>query len=113
MNYPPPPPPPPPDAWAGYTPPTTRAPLPPPPAPKPAAAPIVIVAASQPKRINVRNKGQRGEREVVGLLQAIVDKVRRERNLLPIVIQRNQMQSHSGGEDLAGLDGFAVEVKFQ
>lgn len=69
-------------------------------------------AAGKP-RINVRGKGQRGEREVVKLLQAVVDVIRMRLGQPPIVIQRNQLQSHLGGEDLTGLDGFAVEVKFQ
>lgn len=64
-------------------------------------------------KINVRAKGQRGEREVVKLLQAVVDVVRRRKSLPPIVLQRNTLQAHLGGEDLMGLDGFAVEVKFQ
>ena len=86
MNYPPPPPPP-----------TTLA-YPPLPA---------------PKRINIRQKGQRGEREVVKLLQAVVDRVSQLRGAIAPHIQRNQLQSDDGGEDLAGLPGFAVEVKFQ
>lgn len=47
------------------------------------------------------------------LLQAVVDKVRRDKNLPPIVLQRNALQAHLGGEDIHGLDGFSVEVKFQ
>lgn len=88
MSYPPPPPPP---------------PVPPP--PQPAAPPA--------KRINVRNKGQRGERQVVQLLQVVVDKVRNIAGLPPIVLQRNALQAHLGGEDIHGLDGFSVEVKWQ
>jgi hypothetical protein len=41
-----------------------------------------------------------------------VDKVHAEHRLEPIIIQRNALQAHLGGEDLTGLEGFAVEVKF-
>lgn len=59
----------------------------------------------------VRNKGQRGEREVVKLLQTIVDKVTTLYGREPIVLQRNALQAHLGGEDIYGLEGFSVEVK--
>lgn len=129
MNYPPPPPPPPFDTAQSsanvtgqpmtvgrinFAPPPCVGPnpgrqLPPPTYPPPQAA---VVA--QPKRtINVRNKGQRGERQVVQLLQAIVDKVRRDKGVSPAVLQRNALQAHLGGDDLHGLDGFSVEVKWQ
>lgn len=65
------------------------------------------------KRIDVRKKGQRGEREVVDLLQDVVDGVREALKLQPIVLQRNALQAHLGGEDIHGLTGYAVEVKFQ
>lgn len=76
-------------------------------------APVPAVVAKPAKRINVRQKGQRGEREVVDLLQDIVDEVRARYRLEPIVLQRNALQAHLGGADLHGLDGFSVEVKFQ
>lgn len=96
-----------------------NAPLPPPPPPVRALVPNCPPPARQPaappvakKRINSRSKGQRGEREVVDLLQVVVDRVRAKLCLDPVVIQRNALQSHLGGADLHGLDGFAVEVKF-
>jgi hypothetical protein len=50
-----------------------------------------------------RDKGQRGEREVAGLL----------RDWLGMDITRNwQQQSAEGGADLTGIPGWAVEVKF-
>jgi len=64
------------------------------------------------KRINSRSKGQRGERQVVDLLQPIVDDVRLSLKLDPITLKRNALQSHQGGEDIVGIVGMAVEVKF-
>lgn len=64
-------------------------------------------------RINVRSKGQRGEREVVDILQKLVSTIRAQYKLGPLLVQRNQNQSWQGGPDLHGLDGFAVEVKYQ
>lgn len=63
------------------------------------------------QRINVRAKGQRGERQVVQLLQAVVDKIRAKYHAEPLTLQRNALQAHLGGADLHGLQGFAVEVK--
>lgn len=65
------------------------------------------------KRINVRSKGQRGEREIVDLLQCLIDPIRSKYHLTPVILQRNALQAHLGGADLHGLDGFSVEVKFQ
>lgn len=61
--------------------------------------------------LHSRNKGKKGEREVVGILQPTVDDVYRSCGLLPPVLQRNQNQSHLGGCDIIGLDWLAVEVK--
>lgn len=60
-----------------------------------------------------RNKGQRGEREIVKALQGIVDKTYSSAGLAPPVVKRNTMQSDGGGYDLHGLDWMAIEVKFQ
>lgn len=60
-----------------------------------------------------RNKGKRGEREIVNALQPIVDRVYTNAGLEPPVVKRNTMQSDGGGFDLHGLDWMAVEVKFQ
>lgn len=95
MNFPPPPP---------LLPPKLPIPAPACPAAKPAPA---------AKRINVRAKGQRGEREVVDILQGIVTEIRQSYRLAPVLVQRNQNQSWQGGPDLHGLDGFAIEVKYQ
>lgn len=60
-----------------------------------------------------RNKGQRGEREVIQLLQPIVDKLYLEAHMDGPKLRRNLMQSQDGGFDVAGLEWLALEVKFQ
>lgn len=66
--------------------------------------------------INVRAKGQRAERQIVQLLQPIVDTVYAEfgipKEKIPS-IERNQNQSWKGGYDLIGLDWLAPEIKHQ
>lgn len=66
-----------------------------------------------PKRkINARNKGKRGEREVINdILQPVVNAARASRRLEPLLIQRNTLQAHTGGHDICGLDGWSFEVK--
>lgn len=59
------------------------------------------------------NKGKRAEREVVKLLQPVVTEVYLSLGLEAPVIERNLMQAHRGGCDLAGLDWLALEVKHQ
>jgi len=59
------------------------------------------------------SKGKRGEREVVKLLQPVVDKVFEARGLEPPVMFRNQNQSFQGGYDIDGIDWLALEVKRQ
>lgn len=59
-----------------------------------------------------RNKGGRGEREVIKMLQPIIDRVYRNfPTLTPPFLQRNTLQSHKGGFDITGLDWAAIEVK--
>lgn len=58
-----------------------------------------------------RDKGKRAEREVVKLLQPVVNEVYSLVGGEPPQLERNLMQSHKGGCDLAGLDWIAVEVK--
>ena len=59
------------------------------------------------------DKGKRGEREVVKLLQPIVDRVYNELGIEPPVLKRNTLQSFAGGYDIIGIDWLALEVKFQ
>ncbi len=61
--------------------------------------------------INVRNKGASAEREVIGLLQPVVDKVYTAYGRVPPKLTRNLEQTRCGGHDLVGLDWLALEVK--
>lgn len=70
--------------------------------------------------INVRNKGQTGEREVVRLLNGVIEKLLAQQcwtedvvNAATKCIQRNQQQSAVGGADLTGVFGLAIEIKRQ
>jgi len=57
-----------------------------------------------------RNKGQRGEREALGLIAGWLLEVAPDQ--CP-ELKRNLMQSREGGHDLVGLDWLAIEVKRQ
>jgi len=59
------------------------------------------------------NKGKRGEREVVKLLQPVIDKQYKLLGLVSPELNRNLMQAKSGGHDLVGLDWLSLEVKYQ
>jgi hypothetical protein len=66
--------------------------------------------------INIRAKGQVGEREIADDLNAIITVVRAQLGLPALTkpqVQRNQQQSAVGGCDLVGTYGFAIEVKRQ
>lgn len=66
--------------------------------------------------INIRQKGQEGEREIQRILEPIVRKVMGEIGMqLPIkpIIQRNQNQSAVGGSDLSNTFGLCIEIKRQ
>jgi len=70
--------------------------------------------------INSRTKGQTGEREVVHLLNGIIEQVLASMpwdeavaTAARLCIQRNQNQSAVGGSDLNGVFGMAVEIKRQ
>jgi hypothetical protein len=58
-----------------------------------------------------RNKGKRGEREVINMLQPIVDMLCKNAEVERIVLERDLMQSGRGGHDVVGLPGLAIEVK--
>lgn len=63
-----------------------------------------------------RNKGKRGEREVIDLLQPILDRVFADfaaHGWEAPRLQRNTLQSDGGGFDVVGLEWLALEVKFQ
>lgn len=59
-----------------------------------------------------RNKGKRGEREVVVMLQPVVNDVYEAFGLEPPRLQRNSLQSDGGGFDIVGLKWLALEVKY-
>ena len=59
-------------------------------------------------------KGKNGEREVVKLLQPIVNRVCQEFEECDVArLQRNTLQSDNGGFDIVGIDWLALEVKRQ
>lgn len=58
-----------------------------------------------------RDKGQRAERDVVRLLQPVVTAVYTAAGQAVPTLERNLMQSHKGGADIAGLAWLALEVK--
>lgn len=60
-----------------------------------------------------RNKGARGERDVIQLLQPVVNQVYEAFDLEIPKLQRNTLQSDSGGVDIAGLEWIALEIKWQ
>lgn len=67
-------------------------------------------------RINIRQKGQEGEREIQRALEPIVRKLMLEGGY-PLsdkpIVQRNQNQSAVGGSDLSNTFGLCIEVKRQ
>lgn len=62
-------------------------------------------------RINSRNKGRMGEREVINLLQPVVTEVYEAHDMIPVRLQRNLLQADKGGDDVHGLDWLSIEVK--
>lgn len=59
-----------------------------------------------------RDKGARGEREVIDLLQPIVDNAYRAAGKDPPQLKRtSSMQADGGGCDVHGIDWLALEVK--
>jgi hypothetical protein len=60
-----------------------------------------------------RSKGQRGEREIIKLLQPTVNAAYIEAGRVPPILKRNLMQTMEGGYDISGIDWMALEVKRQ
>ena len=58
-----------------------------------------------------REKGKRGEREVIAILQPIVSSVYEALGVDAPRLQRNTLQSDGGGFDVVGLHWMALEVK--
>ena len=68
--------------------------------------------------MNIRQKGQNGEREIAKVLNGIVGDVRDKLNLTPLeknqfIFQRNQNQTAIGGSDLSNNLGLSIEIKRQ
>ena len=63
--------------------------------------------------VNVRSKGQRGEREAAAVLNGWSDEVTGYLGLPSLVLSRNLDQTRLGGYDLTGIDWLALEVKRQ
>ena len=62
-------------------------------------------------KINVRNKGAAGEREIAEILQRVVNEVYTICGQKAPKLRRNVEQSQVGGEDLVGLPWYSFEVK--
>ena len=60
-----------------------------------------------------RDKGQRAEREIIRLLQPLVDIAYSTAGHTPPQLARNLAQSRFGGFDVVGLNWLALEIKFQ
>jgi len=70
--------------------------------------------------INIRAKGQQGEREIADMLNLIVYTVMKELEYPEDeclkgfkTVQRNQMQTAVGGNDLTNCFGMSIEIKRQ
>ena len=78
---------------------------------------LMVRAVTKPKkRVNGRTKGHSAERDVARDLNKIIDDVREQKGRPrsenePVQVQRNQMQSAVGGDDLTGTFDFSIEVK--
>lgn len=59
-----------------------------------------------------RDKGKRGEQEVIRLLRPVVEEVYTAHSREVPLLQRNTLQSHKGGTDIVGLEWLALEVKY-
>lgn len=59
-----------------------------------------------------RNKGKTGEREVIAMLQPVVNQIYPLFDEDPPRLQRNTLQSDGGGSDIHGLEWMALEVKY-
>jgi hypothetical protein len=76
----------------------------------------IIIFTGVTMGINIRQKGQEGEREIQRALEPIIRKLMTDGGyLLPekAIVQRNQNQSAVGGSDLSNTFGLAIEVKRQ
>lgn len=63
--------------------------------------------------VNIRSKGQRGERETIKLLSDWARPVTMAVGMPEIELTRNLVQTRGGGYDIVGLEWLALEVKRQ
>lgn len=61
--------------------------------------------------VNIRAKGQRGEREAIDVIEGWALPITEALGLPPVSLERNLQQSRAGGYDVIGLDWLALEVK--
>ena len=61
--------------------------------------------------VNIRSKGQRGEREAAGFIMQWAEEVTIGHGLASIELTRNLQQARAGGYDLVGIDWLALEIK--
>lgn len=61
--------------------------------------------------INIRSKGQRGEREAIAFITDWATPVTRALGWPDMTLSRNLVQSRSGGYDILGIDWLALEIK--
>jgi hypothetical protein len=61
--------------------------------------------------VNIRAKGQNGEREAIRLIESWAAPVAATAGIQPPELSRNLVQSRSGGYDVVGIDWLALEVK--
>lgn len=87
-------------------------------APRETMRPVAVAAPA--KRINIRQKGAGGEREIAKVLNSIIQKCMRAESFSALQVaqaetsvQRNQNQSAVGGNDLSHTFGMSIEVKRQ
>ena len=61
--------------------------------------------------VNIRSKGQRGEREAAALIASWANEVLAGLGLPEVAFKRNLQQSQEGGYDVLSFDWLAMEVK--
>lgn len=61
--------------------------------------------------VNIRSKGQRGEREAAEVIESWAKPVTEALGLGAVSLERNLQQTRAGGYDLIGLDWLALEIK--
>ena len=64
------------------------------------------------KPANAIKKGKSAEREVVAMLQEVVNEVYKGSDIVPDLFRTGYQQSDKGGSDIGGIPWLACEVKF-